>query len=101
MQIYIDMFKQFCLKYKRYFGALILFIVFVVVLSKCAGPEDRQKNTEQNTQSQAGEPESQTEIPVLEGALEKNAKYPYYGLLFGLCKCRFGDAGDACFTDYR
>lgn len=73
MQIYIDMFKQFCLKYKRYFGVLILFIVFVVVLSKCAGPEDRQKNTEQNTQSQAGEPESQTEIPVLEGALEKNA----------------------------
>lgn len=74
MNKYIDRIKEFCFKYKRYFGAAALLAVLIVVLVQCAGPATTQEG------SQGTEPAgSETNVPAdskiveLEGTLEKDA----------------------------
>ena len=37
--------KDFLNKYKRYLGAAVLFIAFVLVLVNCTGPKNNTKDT--------------------------------------------------------
>ena len=60
--------KDFLNKYKRYFGAGVLFIVFVLVLVNCTGPKNDAGDTQAGTETVATE---QTEYE-LKGKLEKN-----------------------------
>lgn len=78
MQKYFDLVKEFCLKYKRYFGAAALFIVLVVVLAMCTGPveqvPDRKDKDTQNAGTEINKPGDSVQPEVkLEGALEHNA----------------------------
>lgn len=73
MQKNTEMIKDFCSKYKRYIGAVVLLIVLIVVLVRCAGTQDKPQDSQEDTQSRQTEtnlPE-QTEIKV-DGELQKN-----------------------------
>ena len=43
-------FTDFFLKYRRYFCAAVLFVILVVILVKCTGPQKDQKETQNGTQ---------------------------------------------------
>ena len=43
-------FTDFFVKYRRYFCAAVLFVVLVVILVKCTGPQKDQKETQNGTQ---------------------------------------------------
>ena len=74
MNKYIDKIKEFCIKYKRYFGAAALLVVLIVVLVQCAGPATTQEGS-QGTEPAGSETNvpADSEIVELEGKLEKDA----------------------------
>ena len=74
MNKYIDKIKEFCIKYKRYFGAAALLVVLIVVLVQCAGPATTQEES-QGTEPAGSETNvpADSEIVELEGTLEKDA----------------------------
>lgn len=74
MNKYIDKIKEFCFKYKRYFGAAALLVVLIVVLVQCAGPATTQEGS-QGTEPAGSETNvpADSEIVELEGTLEKDA----------------------------
>ena len=74
MNKYIDKIKEFCIKYKRYFGAAALLAVLIVVLVQCAGPATTQEGS-QGTEPAGSETNvpADSEIVELEGTLEKDA----------------------------
>lgn len=74
MNKYIDKIKEFCIKYKRYFGAAALLAVLIVVLVQCAGPATTQEGSQgtEPTGSETNVP-ADSEIVELEGTLEKDA----------------------------
>ena len=74
MNKYIDKIKEFCIKYKRYFGAAALLVVLIVVLVQCAGPATTQEGS-QGTEPAGSETNvpADSEIVELEGTLEKDA----------------------------
>ena len=74
MNKYIDKIKEFCIKYKRYFGAAALLVVLIVVLVQCAGPATTQEGSQgtEPTGSETNVP-ADSEIVELEGTLEKDA----------------------------
>ena len=39
-------FTDFFVKYRRYFCAAVLFVILVVILVKCTGPQKDQKETQ-------------------------------------------------------
>lgn len=43
-------FTDFFVKYRRYFCAAVLFVILVVILVKCTGPQKDQKETQNGTQ---------------------------------------------------
>ena len=61
--------KDFIIKYKRYIGAAVIFVVLVLILVNCTGPKKG------NTDTQAGTEISGTQATEyqLEGKLQKNA----------------------------
>lgn len=61
--------KDFIIKYKRYIGAAVIFVVLVLILVNCTGPKKG------NTDTQAGTEISGTQATEyqLEGKLKKNA----------------------------
>lgn len=61
--------KDFLIKYKRYLGAGVLFIVFVLVLVNCTGPKNDVTDTQVGTETVVTE--AHTEYP-LKGNLEKS-----------------------------
>ena len=61
--------KDFLNKYKRYLGAAVLLIAFVIVLVNCTGPKNNTKDTQAGTEAVNTQ---QTEY-ALKGNLEKNA----------------------------
>lgn len=74
MNKYFDKIKEFCIKYKRYFGAAALLVVLIVVLVQCAGPATTQEGS-QGTEPAGSETNvpADSEIVELEGTLEKDA----------------------------
>ena len=42
-------FTDFFVKYRRYFCAAVLFVILVVILVKCTGPQKDQKETQNGT----------------------------------------------------
>lgn len=67
--------KKFTVDYKRYIGAAVLFLLFVLVLVKCAGPvgpSDKTDDTEPKTTQSESESQPDTQaLPKLEGSVEK------------------------------
>lgn len=61
--------KDFIIKYKRYIGAAVIFVVLVLILVNCTGPKKG------NTDTQAGTEINETQATEyqLEGKLQKNA----------------------------
>ena len=74
MNKYIDKIKEFCIKYKRYFGAAALLVVLIVVLVQCTGAATTQEES-QGTEPAGSETNvpADSEIVELEGTLEKDA----------------------------
>lgn len=62
--------NDFFNKYKRYIAAAVLFIVFVLVLVNCTGPQSDVGDTQTGTQIDSTQPATEYE---LSGKLEKNA----------------------------
>lgn len=69
-------FTDFFIKYRRYFCAAVLFVVLVVILVKCTGPQKSADNTENGT-----EVVSQTSEYQEIGKLQKDADPELTGLM--------------------
>lgn len=68
MQIYMELLKGFCQKYKRYFGALALFVLWIVVLVQFAGEQEPgMKTGAVGTESETGTTEITSEGGLLDG----------------------------------
>lgn len=70
--------KDFLIKYKRYLGAVVLFIVFVLVLVNCTGPKNDVTDTQAGTETVVTE--AHTEYP-LKGNLEKSTNQELIDLI--------------------
>ena len=82
--------KDFLNKYKRYLGAAVLFIAFVLVLVNCTGPKNNTKDTQAGTEAVNTQ---QTEY-ALKGNLEKNASQELVDLFTNYYNAyASGDAG--------
>ena len=79
-------FTDFFGKYRRYFCAAVLFVILVVILVKCTGPQKDQKETQNGTQGV-----TQTTKRCRCGTCDTDGK-----LLCGICWWRYGFAGDDC-----
>lgn len=82
MQQVIDKIKTFIMKYKRYLGAVVLFVLFVLILTQCTGPNSGEGTTQQMGTEiiQQGGLTTQ-ETPAVEGELEKNANEELMALM--------------------
>lgn len=68
MQIYMELLKGFCQKYKRYFGALAVFVLWIVVLVQFAGKQEPgMKTGDVGTESETGTTEITSEGGILDG----------------------------------
>lgn len=61
--------KDFIIKYKRYIGAAVIFVVLVLILVNCTGPKNGNSDTQAGTEIN----ETQATEYQLEGKLKKDA----------------------------
>lgn len=61
--------KDFIIKYKRYIGAAVIFVVLVLILVNCTGPKNGKSDTQAGTEIN----ETQATEYQLEGKLKKDA----------------------------
>ena len=88
-------FTDFFVKYRRYFCAAVLFVILVVILVKCTGPQKDQKETQNGTQGVTQTTEYQ-EIGKLQKRCRSGTCDTDGKLLCGICRWRYGFAGDDC-----